>query len=179
MKSQKNTTIAMILALVVIALFVSLGFFGVRGLTQNEASVGSGPQAILDELAQTGTVADLRTFDIVVGEGAEAASGDVLVVHYTGVLPDGTVFDSSLNRGEPFAFQLGSGQVIQGWERGFAGMKEGGRRLLAIPPALGYGVRGQGTIPPNATLIFEVELLQVIPAGEVQGAAAAPADDAQ
>lgn len=170
MKSQRNTTIAMILALVVIALFVSLGFFGVRSFGGNEAAVGSGPQAILDELAQSGTVADLRTYDIVTGEGAEAVSGAVLVVHYTGVLPDGTVFDSSVNRGEPFAFQLGSGQVIQGWERGFVGMKEGGRRLLAIPPSLGYGVRGQGTIPPNATLIFEVELLQVIPAGEVQGA---------
>lgn len=162
MKLNKNTTIAMILAVVVIALFLSLGFFGLRGFSSNAEVPASGPQAILDELAQTGTVADLRSFDIVVGTGAEATPGNIIVVHYTGVLPGGTVFDSSVNRGQPFAFELGSGQVIQGWERGFNGMKVGGKRLLAIPPSLGYGDRAVGSIPANSTLIFEVELLQVL-----------------
>lgn len=179
MKLNKNTAIAMILAVVVILLFLSLGFFGLRGVTSESPVPATGAQAILDELAQTGTVADLRILDIASGEGKEAVAGSIIVVHYTGVLPDGTVFDSSLNRGEPFAFQLGSGQVIQGWERGFVGMKEGGRRLLAIPPTLGYGDRAVGNIPPNSTLIFEVELLQVLTQEEVQNAQASSSGEGQ
>ena len=163
MKSQKNTMIAVILGVVVVALFLVLGFFGLRSTAVGPTTAPSaGPQAILDELSATGTVADLRTFDVVVGDGAEAQSGDVLLVHYTGVLPDGTVFDSSRDRGQPFSFQLGAGQVIQGWERGFSGMHVGGRRILAIPPTLGYGSRANGVIPADATLIFDVELLQII-----------------
>ncbi len=101
--------------------------------------------------------------DNVVGEGLEAEKFDILTVNYTGKLEDGTVFDSSKNPGrDPFRFTVGAGQVIQGWEQGFVGMKVGGTRTLTIPSELGYGVRGAGdVIPPNATLTFEVELLEV------------------
>ena len=100
--------------------------------------------------------------DLVVGTGAVAEPGSLVAVHYTGKLPDDTVFDSSLERGEPFQFPLGAGMVIDGWEEGIAGMKVGGKRFLIIPPDLAYGDRAVGAlIPPNATLIFEVELLDV------------------
>ena len=104
----------------------------------------------------------LQIEDIVVGEGAEAVSGKLISVHYTGTLADGTKFDSSLDRGTPFEFILGTGQVIRGWDQGIEGMKVGGKRKLIIPPELGYGAAGiPGTIPPNSTLVFEVELLDI------------------
>lgn len=108
-------------------------------------------------------VKGMKIVDSVVGEGLEAEKFDILTVHYTGKLEDGTVFDSSKNPGrDPFRFTVGLGQVIQGWEDGFIGMKEGGGRTLTIPPEMGYGAQGAGgVIPPNATLIFDVELLQV------------------
>ena len=97
------------------------------------------------------------------GEGEPAQAGDQVSVHYTGRLEDGTKFDSSLDRNEPFSFLLGRGQVIPGWDEGVAGMKPGEQRRLTVPPALGYGELGTpgGPIPPNATLIFEVEFLGV------------------
>jgi len=100
--------------------------------------------------------------DLVVGSGEAAASGQKVTVHYTGWLTNGTKFDSSKDRNEPFVFGLGKGQVIRGWDEGVQGMKVGGKRKLTIPPAMGYGARGAGgVIPPNATLVFEVELLGV------------------
>jgi peptidylprolyl isomerase len=108
----------------------------------------------------------LQYEDTVEGQGASPSSGQSCVMHYTGWLWDGTKkgekFDSSLDRGKPFSFQLGVGQVIRGWDEGVASMKVGGKRTLVIPAALGYGARGAGgVIPPNATLLFEVELLEV------------------
>lgn len=103
----------------------------------------------------------LKIEDKKLGEGAEAKSGNMITVHYTGTLENGTKFDSSLDRGEPLAFTLGVGQVIKGWDEGVLGMKIGGKRKLTIPPELAYGSRAVGSIPPNSTLIFEVELLGV------------------
>ena len=100
--------------------------------------------------------------ELVPGSGEAAAAGRKVSVHYTGWLTDGTKFDSSKDRGDPFIFPLGKGHVIKGWDEGVAGMKVGGKRKLTIPPQLGYGARGAGgVIPPNATLVFEVELLDV------------------
>ena len=108
------------------------------------------------------TASGLQYEELVVGSGPEAKAGQNVTAHYHGTLPDGKVFDSSVTRGDPFKFKLGAGQVIKGWDEGIAGMKVGGKRRLTIPPELGYGARGAGgVIPPNATLIFDVELLDV------------------
>lgn len=106
---------------------------------------------------------ELLIEDIIVGEGDEANDFNKVVVNYTGSLTDGSVFDSSLNPGrEPFTFTLGTGSVIKGWDLGVKGMKVGGKRKLTIPPELGYGENGAGSvIPPGSTLIFEVDLLEV------------------
>ena len=114
-------------------------------------------------------ITELQKVDTKTGGGAEARAGRVVSVHYTGWLFDaskadkrGKKFDSSKDRNEPFEFTLGGGEVIPGWDQGFQGMQEGGTRVLTIPPAMGYGARGAGgVIPPNATLVFEVELLKV------------------
>ena len=116
-----------------------------------------------------GSVAEMQRIDAAIGTGAEATSGQLVTVHYTGWLYDekapqqrGQKFDSSLDRDKPFTFKLGAGQVIRGWDEGVAGMKVGGKRTLLIPAWLGYGSSGAGgMIPPNASLVFEVELLGV------------------
>ncbi len=111
---------------------------------------------------ETTTASGLKYTDLQIGEGTEAQAGKTVDVHYTGWLENGTKFDSSHDRRQPFSFALGGGQVIRGWDEGVAGMKVGGKRRLVIPSNLGYGARGAGgVIPPNATLIFEVELLKV------------------
>ena len=108
------------------------------------------------------TASGLVYEELAAGEGAEATAGRQVFVHYTGWLTDGTKFDSSKDRNEPFGFPLGGGRVIKGWDEGVQGMKVGGKRKLTIPPQLGYGERGAGgAIPPNATLVFEVELLEI------------------
>ena len=108
------------------------------------------------------TSSGLQYLDLVKGVGREAHAGETASVHYTGWLKDGTKFDSSLDRGQPFQFRLGAGRVIKGWDEGVVGMNIGSKRKLIIPPHLGYGTRGAGRlIPPNATLFFEVELLDL------------------
>jgi FKBP-type peptidyl-prolyl cis-trans isomerase FkpA len=115
------------------------------------------------DMAEMMTDSGLKYEDLVEGAGAEARAGQQVSVHYTGWLTDGSKFDSSVDRNQPFQFALGRGMVIRGWDEGVAGMKVGGRRKLTIPPQLGYGARGAGgVIPPNATLVFEVELLEVL-----------------
>ncbi|MCB5185293.1 FKBP-type peptidyl-prolyl cis-trans isomerase [Methylobacillus gramineus] len=122
-----------------------------------------------EKTVMSANVTELQKIDTQVGEGREAEAGLNVTVHYTGWLYDpskpdgkGTKFDSSLDRREPFVFYLGGGQVIRGWDEGFAGMKVGGKRTLIIPSEYGYGARGAGgVIPPNATLIFDVELLGI------------------
>jgi FKBP-type peptidyl-prolyl cis-trans isomerase len=107
-------------------------------------------------------MSELIIEDLVAGTGDTATAGQTVVVHYTGWLTNGTKFDSSVDRNDPFDFKLGAGRVIAGWDQGVAGMKVGGKRKLTIPPQLGYGERGAGgVIPPNATLVFDVELLAV------------------
>lgn len=111
---------------------------------------------------KVGQESSLLIEDSKKGSGAEAVSGKEVTVHYTGKLPNGQKFDSSLDRKEPFKFVLGAGQVISGWDKGVAGMKIGGKRKLTIPPIMAYGTDGvPGVIPPNSTLIFEIELLNV------------------
>jgi len=110
----------------------------------------------------TQTPSELKIEDTQVGTGTEVASGDTVVINYKGTLTDGTQFDSSYDRGTPFETQIGVGQVIQGWDQGVVGMKVGGKRKLTIPPELGYGERAVGPIPANSTLIFEVELIEVL-----------------
>ena len=113
-------------------------------------------------MTTTRTPSGLIIEDLAPGEGAAAAAGQCVTVHYTGWLASGSKFDSSKDRNDPFVFHLGAGQVIRGWDEGVQGMLVGGRRKLTIPPELGYGTRGAGgAIPPDATLVFEVELLGI------------------
>ena len=115
-----------------------------------------------EEVEYITTDSGLKYRDIVVGHGKTATTGDTVNVHYVGKLEDGTQFDSSVDRGQPFTFSIGRGMVIQGWDEGVTSMKERGLRELVIPPNLGYGDAGAGDIiPPGATLIFKIELLDV------------------
>jgi FKBP-type peptidyl-prolyl cis-trans isomerase len=139
----------------------------IAGCTKKEESPvvekDAGALAVSHAIPQPGqSVTELKIEDVEVGTGSEVLAGKAVTVHYTGWLTNGTKFDSSKDRGQPFTFKLGAGQVIKGWEQGVAGMKVGGKRKLTIPPSLGYGANGAGdVIPPNATLVFEVELLGV------------------
>jgi FKBP-type peptidyl-prolyl cis-trans isomerase len=138
--------------LLVLSMFAVLGAAGLSGCGQEE-STSSEPST---------PAGSLVVEDEVVGTGPAAKSGDSVTVDYTGWLTDGTKFDSSLDRNQPFTFVLGQQRVIAGWDQGVAGMQVGGKRKLTIPPELGYGARGAGgVIPPNATLVFEVELLKI------------------
>jgi len=148
----------------VLTLFTILGVtFGCGSTDKSGAPAATSTSAPLKVNGPPVTTASgLQYWDIVVGSGATATPGSAVKVHYSGFLTTGEKFDSSRDRGEPFSFPLGAGQVIKGWDEGVAGMKVGGKRQLRIPPELGYGAAGApGAIPPNATLIFDVELLDV------------------
>lgn len=144
--------------------FASLGFIGVFylllffvGKVNNKDSA----QSVVTPTPEI-NMEDLKKEDIVVGKGPEVKDGDTVSVNYKGTLTDGKEFDNSYKRGQPFEFKVGAGKVIKGWDLGLVGMKVGGKRKLTIPSALGYGERGAGTsIPPNSTLVFEVELLKI------------------
>ena len=114
-----------------------------------------------DSMSQKGEVTKLVIDDVVIGTGETTEDGDTIVVHYAGALQGGEKFDSSYDRGEPFEFTIGEGRVIAGWEKGFLGMKVGGKRVLVIPSDMAYGNRQVGPIPPNSTLVFTVELLEI------------------
>lgn len=129
--------------------------------TTNQNEIDVPPPRVVADTAYTVTDTGLKLFDFVVGTGPIAESGDQLLVEYDGWLTNGDVFDSSRFTGRPIAFILGRGQVISGWDEGLLGMHVGGERQLVIPPELAYGTRGRGTIPPNATLIFEVRLVGI------------------
>ena len=144
-------------SLVVILIIIGLGL-GVYLFTKSSQSEEFVVNQEEEQVMET-----LKIEDIEIGAGLEAKNGDAVSVHYTGTLEDGTKFDSSLDRGEPFVFDLGIGQVIKGWDEGVLGMKIGGKRKLTIPPGIAYDERGvPGAIPPNATLIFEIELLDIL-----------------
>lgn len=129
---------------------------------ESKAAEESKAEAKAEKQEKDEDVTELKITELKAGAGAEAKVGKMVSVHYRGRLIDGTEFDSSFRRNEPFQFRLGAGQVIRGWDDGVEGMKVGGKRKLVIPPHLGYGPTGAGgVIPPNATLIFEVELLDV------------------
>jgi FKBP-type peptidyl-prolyl cis-trans isomerase len=134
----------------------------VVGCHRGGPSKGFSASLGVDTTRMTKASSGLWYTDLTPGQGDSAVPGRTVTVHYTGWLPDGTKFDSSRDRGEPFAFTLGAGQVISGWDEGVKGMKVGGRRKLVLPPPLAYGdVGAPPAIPPNATLVFDVEVLKV------------------
>lgn len=163
-------------ALVVTALLLSLGALTSActrtpqpdSVQLDTTSISSSSQTTPKDAMNTPEVTELMIKDTTVGEGPAVKTGDTVVVHYTGTLMDGTVFDTSKKRGQPFSFQVGGGMVIQGWEEGLIGMQTGGTRQLTIPPAMAYGPGGvPGVIPPNSPLVFEIELLEIQPANQL------------
>lgn len=148
--------------LVMIGLMFSAGLLwaqsGAKKSGAQSRSANDGPPKVTGTPVKTED--GLEYWDVKIGEGSRAISGDIVQVNYTGWLANGKKFDSSVDRDEPFTFELGHGDVIKGWDEGIKGMRVGGKRRLRVPPALGYGAEGAGSdIPPNATLIFDVELL--------------------
>ena len=161
----KKTFLVVVAGLAVLALAAGCGDQVTDQQDTEQSAPAEQETAVPEQSTAANTTADVTELvieDIVVGTGAEAKSGDTVTVHYTGWLTDGTKFDSSVDAGQPFQFPLGQGYVIQGWDEGVAGMKVGGKRKLIIPPDMGYGATGAGgVIPPNATLVFEVELVSI------------------
>jgi len=147
---NKKTIIAVVIAVVVVGVLIGGGLVGGLFTSSNKTQDTSMQQA-----------AQVQSKDIVVGTGDIAVAGKQVTVHYVGVFSDGKKFDSSIDRGTPFTFKLGAGEVIKGWDIGVEGMKVGGKRILVVPPSLGYGEKDYGPIPGNSTLIFEIQLLGI------------------
>jgi len=127
----------------------------------SDATVNERTEALLKAVDSSGRLERMVIDDVKVGEGEAVKAGDTVVVHYIGRLPDGTEFDNSRSRGQTFQFTVGAGQVIAGWEEGIIGMQTGGQRILIVPPEKAYGPGGYGPIPPNATLVFSIELIAI------------------
>lgn len=162
---SKKTWIAVVVAVVLV--FIFFGFDSIfNALIWSDTPADTSLQADVTETPMD--ITGLTIEDVVVGTGAEAKAGTLVSVHYTGTFTNGIKFDSSVDRGKPIQFILGSGYVIPGWDKGLLGMKVGGKRKLTIAPELAYGSTGQGAIPPNSTLLFDVELVAVDTAPAVQ-----------
>ena len=164
MSKSRNQGVAMLVAVIAFVTFFSIVGFG-RGLTEPLVSTIESPEELANastafNTALVNSETGLIREDTIVGDGDEAVTGKTVVVNYTGAFEDGKVFDTSVGRA-PFEFTLGAGQVIAGWDQGVVGMKVGGQRVLIIPSDLGYGDQGYGPIPGKATLVFEIELLEV------------------
>lgn len=159
-----QTGIAVALAIGLVLFFYFMGGLSFFAPTESVATPSEVRFNNTNDESTMADATDLQITDETTGTGQTAEAGDTVTVHYVGTLTNGTVFDASRPRGdEGFTFQLGAGQVIQGWDQGVAGMKEGGKRRLVIPAALAYGSQGIGNvIPPNSTLVFEVELVTVV-----------------
>lgn len=156
------------IAVMGISLFLCGASCSAENKAQDSAQTQAAQEESIDSKIEKGeikvveTKSGLKYADIKEGTGNSPRKGDIVVVHYTGTFEDGKKFDSSVDRGTPFEFRLGMGQVIKGWDEGVATMKEGGKRRLIVPGSLAYGKRGiQGVIPPNATLIFDVEFIRI------------------
>jgi FKBP-type peptidyl-prolyl cis-trans isomerase len=171
--NKKHLKITILLVIPLIIFFVLFIFILDSASPSNQQNTEEVNAEDLDNLLQdenmdnqTDEALDAEEFvaeDLIEGTGEEVKNGDTVKVNYTGTLLDGTQFDSSLDRGEPFEFTVGQGQVIQGWDEGLLGMKVGGKRKLTIPSSMGYGETGAGeSIPPNAGLIFEIELVEIV-----------------
>ena len=146
--------------IVIVALALGSGIF-MNGSLDKRVTERAAQKALITEQTKQNIMEQFKKEDVVVGQGQEAKSGDTLAVHYAGTLADGTKFDSSYDHGEPIEFKLGAGDIIPGWDLGLLGVRVGGKRNLVIPPELAYGDRSAGPIPPNSTLYFTVELVDV------------------
>ena len=146
--------------IVIVALALGSGIF-MNGSLDKRVTERAAQKALITEQTKQNIMEQFKKEDVVVGQGQEAKSGDTLAVHYAGTLADVTKFDSSYDHGEPIEFKLGAGDVIPGWDLGLLGVRVGGKRNLVIPPELAYGDRSAGPIPPNSTLYFTVELVDV------------------
>lgn len=163
---DKKTTIAVVAGIVVILIILGgqgliSGLFGGSSANNANTQAAAGNGTSTQNTTMQPNPSQVQLQDITVGTGTEAVAGKQVTVNYIGELTDKTVFDSSYGRNQPFTFTLGAGQVIKGWDIGVAGMKVGGKRILVIPPELGYEAQANGPIPANSTLIFQVELLSV------------------
>ncbi|MBI4080521.1 MAG: FKBP-type peptidyl-prolyl cis-trans isomerase [Candidatus Levybacteria bacterium] len=143
-------------------MFLRIALIVIAAVTVIGIAIGFITTALTPKSSNITTASGLKIEDITVGKGVAVQSGDFVVIHYIGKLENGNKFDSSYDKGQPFETQIGTGQVIKGWDEGVVGMRIGGKRRLIIPPSLGYGTQGVGgVIPPNATLFFEVELIDI------------------
>ena len=157
----KNFVASVVIGVLVLIVF-SYFVFGLNGSSSNNSGSTNLPQTSPSQpQSQPKDTGKIQITDEKVGTGAVAKKGDTVEVNYVGTLTNGKQFDSSYDRNQSFDFQLGAGQVIQGWDEGVVGMKVGGKRKLVIPPSLGYGSQATGSIPPNSTLIFEIELIKI------------------